>query len=96
LRQNRPVIAAEQTRRFAGGVGADFRCVRNVWMKISGECPVTALHGNARTVIGKTDSAISSDSNLSDSISEFRQSDILFAEYIGPFLIFIANLLFFA
>lgn len=75
--RNRPVIAAEQTRRFAGGVGADFRCVRNVWMKISGECPVTALHGNVRTVIGKTDSAISRDSMI-------------------LFLIFIANLLFFA
>ncbi len=75
--RNRPAIAVEQTRRFAGDAGAVFRCVRNVWKKISGECPVTALHGNARTVIGKTDSAISRDLMI-------------------LFLIFIANLLFFA
>ncbi len=55
-RQNPRAIAADMMRRSAGDAGADFRFVRNVWKKISGECPATASHGNARTAKGKTDS----------------------------------------
>jgi len=52
-------IAAEQGRPSAGAAVADSVSVRTAWKKISGECPATASHGNARIAAGRTDSGIS-------------------------------------
>lgn len=53
------VIAAELLRLSAGAAVADSVSVRTAWKKMSGECPATASHGNARIAVDRTDSGIS-------------------------------------
>ena len=51
------VTAAAKRYGFAGSVGVVFISARFAWRKTSGECHVTGLPGNARTVAIITDSA---------------------------------------
>jgi len=57
VKNRRSATYVAQPSASAGGVAVDSGSVRSACMKTTGECPVTASHGNVRNVATRTASA---------------------------------------